>query len=525
MSMDSLFTLQTTTNTQSGISKPAGDRAALNTAQTLDFMALILSRLGQNIDQNITASDNGAVKAKPSAMLQTPLSGTTPPLADSDLLQTLSLNSNALDKVLAPLTNGIITTAEIENGSPRILQALLIDTGSVDQNLQLKINALKEKLQNLMKSGEAVAISINLTPEQITALQNAEEGQWPKELDGVMIGLVTLIPPQPENSAQNALGDESKEIEDDPALQNLLVLLAPAPMANKDKPLQTSLTPGSKPVTGSTAPPAAPAQNAANNTSSQSAQAASPGTLADFEGTLQNLESANTPYRKNSEISGNQPQNAQNAPGNTQQNPQITAALRGWSFPVEGSLFASTSDLSAQTGDLGLPGMNAAGNALGTMSLTGILTQAQSAAHAHPATQMVAISLQKSAAQGENRTFVLEMDPPELGRVEIRMTFGKDKAVQATVIAEKPETYLMLQRDAHSLQRVLENTGLDSGGLSFELAGQDHNFTGDNQRGGGHENGGTGAQTGPDTNDNTLQTTMTWHIDPNSGHMRYDILA
>ncbi len=160
----------------------------------------------------------------------------------------------------------------------------------------------------------------------------------------------------------------------------------------------------------------------------------------------------------------------------------------------------------------------------GLNNLTNMSTQAQSAGRAHPATQMVAATMQKSMNGGQNKSITLQLDPPELGRVEVRMVFGKDKTLKTTLISEKPETFLMLQRDSGSLERILQDSGLNAdSGLSFELAQEGYDF---NQNG-GHDNhgshGGKGKGSGDDLE--TLETTMTWHVDPESGHMRYNLLA
>lgn len=74
------------------------------------------------------------------------------------------------------------------------------------------------------------------------------------------------------------------------------------------------------------------------------------------------------------------------------------------------------------------------------------------AGQTHPATQMVAANIMKNAKDGVE-TMTLRLDPPELGNVNVRLQFGKDKAVKAHIVVEKPETYMMLQRDAHSSAR------------------------------------------------------------------------
>jgi hypothetical protein len=103
------------------------------------------------------------------------------------------------------------------------------------------------------------------------------------------------------------------------------------------------------------------------------------------------------------------------------------------------------------------------------------------------------------------------------------MTF-KDKTVKAIVTAEKPETHMMLQRDAQVLERALQEAGLDAdGGLSFELAEHGFDFDQHNQRGGGHDEGGTGSGLNDGEEVEIIESTMTWHVDPETGHTRYDL--
>ncbi len=70
----------------------------------------------------------------------------------------------------------------------------------------------------------------------------------------------------------------------------------------------------------------------------------------------------------------------------------------------------------------------------------------------------------------------MALEPEELGRVEIRIERGKDtEAVTVHVLAERPETLALLQRDARALDRALHAAGIDvaAGGTSFGLGGQD----------------------------------------------------
>jgi flagellar hook-length control protein FliK len=135
--------------------------------------------------------------------------------------------------------------------------------------------------------------------------------------------------------------------------------------------------------------------------------------------------------------------------------------------------------------------------------------------------QMVAATISKAAASGETKSIMLQLDPPELGRVEVRLNFGKDKTVKAVLTAEKPETLNMLQRDAHSLERILTDSGfnVDGGGIDFSLAGEGQNFNQQNQ------DGSSGYASKDDGLQEIIESQMTWSVDPETGHMHYNILV
>lgn len=69
------------------------------------------------------------------------------------------------------------------------------------------------------------------------------------------------------------------------------------------------------------------------------------------------------------------------------------------------------------------------------------------------------------------RVFDIRLDPPELGRVEVRLELGSDNSVRALLAAERTETLAELQRSARDLERALADAGLELGenGLSFSL--------------------------------------------------------
>lgn len=65
----------------------------------------------------------------------------------------------------------------------------------------------------------------------------------------------------------------------------------------------------------------------------------------------------------------------------------------------------------------------------------------------------------------------LRLDPPELGRVQIRLTHG-ETGLQAVVLADRPETQDFLRRNAEALRVELTEAGYGSVSLEFS-AGQD----------------------------------------------------
>ena len=65
----------------------------------------------------------------------------------------------------------------------------------------------------------------------------------------------------------------------------------------------------------------------------------------------------------------------------------------------------------------------------------------------------------------------LRLDPPELGRVQIRLTHG-EAGLQAVVLADRPETQDFLRRNAEVLRIELTEAGYGSVSLEFS-AGQD----------------------------------------------------
>ena len=65
----------------------------------------------------------------------------------------------------------------------------------------------------------------------------------------------------------------------------------------------------------------------------------------------------------------------------------------------------------------------------------------------------------------------MRLDPPELGRIDIRLEVSRDHKVTATVSADNPQALAELSRHARDLEQMLQSSGLElsDSGLSFDL--------------------------------------------------------
>jgi flagellar hook-length control protein FliK len=71
--------------------------------------------------------------------------------------------------------------------------------------------------------------------------------------------------------------------------------------------------------------------------------------------------------------------------------------------------------------------------------------------------------------------FDIRLDPPELGRVDVKLSIDNSGQTQAHLTVEKPQTLNMLQNDRNGLERALKDCGLNlsQSGLNFSLKGQE----------------------------------------------------
>ncbi len=136
-------------------------------------------------------------------------------------------------------------------------------------------------------------------------------------------------------------------------------------------------------------------------------------------------------------------------------------------------------DTAAATGGMP-PGDLAAGGIAGASSPFGTTSgpaqrEAAAAPPSPPARQVAPIAVALAFAPNPAGGFTLQLDPAQLGRVEVTVSasVGGGDRHRVTLVAERPETLALLQRDRADLDRALAGAGLmlEAGGVAFSLAG------------------------------------------------------
>ncbi len=100
---------------------------------------------------------------------------------------------------------------------------------------------------------------------------------------------------------------------------------------------------------------------------------------------------------------------------------------------------------------------------------------------AQPAPNLPALAVEIAArSQSGAKQFDIRLDPPELGRVDVRLSIDASGKASAHLSADQPRTLSLLQNDAPALTRALRDAGLDvsQDGLNFSLRQQAENHGG-----------------------------------------------
>ena len=84
--------------------------------------------------------------------------------------------------------------------------------------------------------------------------------------------------------------------------------------------------------------------------------------------------------------------------------------------------------------------------------------------------EQVKVNITKSAVKGVDNIDI-KLKPEELGNIEIKMQISKDGKLQAHIIASRPETVEILQKEIQSLEKAFNDAGfeMEDGALSFSF--------------------------------------------------------
>jgi flagellar hook-length control protein FliK len=91
-------------------------------------------------------------------------------------------------------------------------------------------------------------------------------------------------------------------------------------------------------------------------------------------------------------------------------------------------------------------------------------------------TEQISVKVTKALQSGTDRISI-QLKPAELGRVDVKLEMTGDGRVMTVVTAEKQDTLDLLRRDSSELQRALQEAGLQSGDMEFNLKGQEQQST------------------------------------------------
>jgi flagellar hook-length control protein FliK len=90
----------------------------------------------------------------------------------------------------------------------------------------------------------------------------------------------------------------------------------------------------------------------------------------------------------------------------------------------------------------------------------------------------LAIEIAKEATAGKHQ-FEIRLDPPELGRIDVRLSVDHDGRVTSHLVADRADTLDLLKRDAAQLERALQQAGLKTSDNALEFSLRQQGFAGD----------------------------------------------
>ena len=246
-------------------------------------------------------------------------------------------------------------------------------------------------------------------------------------------------------------------------------------------------------VAPATATSQTPAQQQTQTNSADQVQAATSATQAAPRAELQ------TPPQSKSDAARDEAKSEAAQTKDGAESGKANAATTGASAKADAPVFSVTDAPAAAT--------NTANNAATNQSASALTFSTTHAGHAQHATLEQSTERAAPAAtqvgrevirrfSGGNTKFEMRLDPPELGRVEVRLEVTRDNRVTAVVAADSPQALTELARHARELEQQLQSAGLEltDNGLSFDLR-QSRDEAGEADVRGTRQGGGESAET------------------------------
>ena len=127
----------------------------------------------------------------------------------------------------------------------------------------------------------------------------------------------------------------------------------------------------------------------------------------------------------------------------------------------------ATMEVDPVTGALHLSGTGSA--KMSAPNLSEVTLQFSRARMVQTPAKDIAVQIAKHLSDGVNR-FEIRITPPELGRIEVKLEIAESGRISAHLVADKPETLDLLQKDRATLEKALAEAGLDADESSLEFS-------------------------------------------------------
>ncbi len=127
----------------------------------------------------------------------------------------------------------------------------------------------------------------------------------------------------------------------------------------------------------------------------------------------------------------------------------------------------ATMEVDPVTGALHLSGTGSA--RISAPNLSEVTMQFSRARMVQTPAKDIAVQIAKHLSGGVNR-FEIRITPPELGRIEVKLEIAESGRISAHLVADKPETLDLLQKDRATLEKALAEAGLDADESSLEFS-------------------------------------------------------